>query len=89
MSEIRYFIFDTGVTLKNPDYTKHDKEFTQYFWSLGRYNKVREGDKFIDLNRKNKTMKIIIINIVEVTSSIKLNFDLNIHKQFDFNLLIY
>ena len=47
MSEIRYFIFDTGVTLKNPDYTKHDKEFIQYFWSLGRYNKVREGDKFI------------------------------------------
>ena len=33
--------------MKNPDYTKHDKEFTQYFWSLGRYNKVREGDKFI------------------------------------------
>ena len=43
----RYFIFDTGVTLKNPGYSKYDKEFTQYFWSLGRYNKVREGDKFI------------------------------------------
>ena len=44
---IRYFIFDTGVTLKNPGYTKYDKEFVQYFWSLGRFNKVREGDKFI------------------------------------------
>lgn len=43
----RYFLFDTGVTLKNPGYTKYDKEFIQYFWSLGRYNKVREGDKFI------------------------------------------
>jgi len=43
----RYFIFDTGVTLKNPEYSKHDIEFKQYFWSLGRYNKVREGDKFI------------------------------------------
>lgn len=47
MVDTRYFIFDTGVTLKNPGYTKYDKEFEQYFWSLGRYNKVREGDKFI------------------------------------------
>lgn len=44
---MRYFIFDTGVTLSKPDYTQHDKEFEQYFWSKGRFNKVREGDKFI------------------------------------------
>lgn len=44
---MRYFIFDTGVTVNKPGYTKHDKEFVQYFWSRGRYNKVREGDKFL------------------------------------------
>ena len=44
---MRYFIFDTGVTLSKPDYTQHDKEFEQYFWSKGRFNKVRAGDKFI------------------------------------------
>lgn len=44
---MRYFIFDTGVTLNKPGYTKHDKEFVQYFWSLGRYNRVREGDMFV------------------------------------------
>lgn len=44
---MRYFIFDTGVTLKNENHSKYDKEFIQYFWSKRRYNKVREGDVFI------------------------------------------
>ena len=37
---LRYFIFDTGVTGK-------DIDFVQYNWSRSRYNKVREGDYFL------------------------------------------
>ena len=38
--QLRYFIFDTGVT-------GTDVDFVQYNWSRKRYNKVREGDYFI------------------------------------------
>jgi len=44
---VRYFIFDTGVTLKNENHSKYDKEFVQYFWSKKRFNKVKEGDLFV------------------------------------------
>ena len=47
MEEIRYFIFDTGVPSKNPGESEYDKEFVQYFWCLGQYNRVRQGDMFL------------------------------------------
>ena len=47
MEELRYFIFDTGVPSKTPGESDYDKEFIQYFWCKGQYNKVRIGDKFL------------------------------------------